>query len=180
MAQYMKRPHTYRNGITSENSDENKVRTRPHARPPSKHVPSLATRSPISQRREHGTKQASGLQIPTANERCAALWVQAVWLQSPLPPLPGAAFIMIVLILILGIRLCASPSPSSRRQMYQPVLRNWTRRLPCHVGQGEGSLVFSDPLSSIGREEASCYREEGHIHGFSHSSKLWRCKEMCR
>lgn len=88
MAQYTKRPHTYSNGITSENSDESKVRTRPHARPPSKHVPSLATRSPISQRREHGTKQASGLQIPTANERCAALWAQAVWLQSPLSSTP--------------------------------------------------------------------------------------------
>lgn len=139
MTQYMKRPHTCSNGITSENNDDNKVRTRPHARHPSKYVPSLATWSPISQVREHGTKKASGLQIPTASERGAALWAQAVWLPSPFsPPLPGAAFIMIVLILILGIRLYASPSPSSRGEMYQPVLRTGPGGFHVTLGRGRG------------------------------------------
>lgn len=113
---------------------------------------STTSHSARCQTRGHGPES----RIPQLVSNGAGRQAQAVQLQSLLSsPLPDAAFVLMVIKLILGMRLCASLS-SSPPSLHEANVAASVQRLDPEASvlcqAGGGVLGLSDPLSSIGRK----------------------------
>lgn len=113
---------------------------------------STTSHSARCQTREHGPES----RIPELVSNPRAMQAQAVQLQSLLSsPLPDAAFVLMVIKLVLGMRLCASllSSPPSLREANVPAsIQRLDPEASVLCQAGGGVLGLSDPLSSIGKK----------------------------
>lgn len=129
--------------------------------------------SPVSQWREQSAAQGPARQVPTVVRNGSGMWTRAGSPASESVPSSLPCYLYrdrhSTHFRHKAVCFILSPPPSPHEGEAPASARKLAAEAPVLCQAGEGLLGFLDPLSSW--KETSCYRDEGHLRGFSHSSK---------